>query len=66
MTEEILSFFSKVSKSYDISKDIEDLYFILVNEFHWTQEDIFGTDIPFIIQVLSARKRFIERSKKRK
>ena len=39
-------------------KDYEDLMFVLANEFHWTQEDIYNTDIPFILNLLNARKRF--------
>jgi hypothetical protein len=62
MSTEISSFFSKIPKSS--STDLEDLCFILVNEFHWTQEDIIDTEVPFIFQLLNARKRSIDRQNK--
>jgi hypothetical protein len=41
-------------------KEFEDLMFILSNEFHWTQKDIQETDLPFVFEVLNARKRMFD------
>ena len=56
------SFFQDIQKSDEkkTQRDWEDLVFVLVNEFHWTQEDIWNTDIPFIFNMIEARTRVLK------
>ncbi|HEY9702089.1 MAG TPA: hypothetical protein V6C58_06570 [Allocoleopsis sp.] len=71
MNENIIrNFFNETKKSIsDTPKEYEDLMFILVNEFHWSQKDIAEAELPFVYELLNARKRMIqeqERQSKRR
>lgn len=50
--------------------DLDMLYFIMVSEWHWNQEDIENADIPFVFNLLIKRKeqhdREVEALKKNK
>lgn len=64
----IQSFFSEIGTPAT-DKEYQNLIFILVNEFHWTQEDIEKSDMPFVIELLNTRKRIMdeqERQSKRR
>lgn len=62
MLEELNSFFNQVSNpDKRAEEDWEDLIYIVVNEFGWSQEDIFESDIPFIFQCLNGRNRSLKK-----
>lgn len=64
----IKSFFKEVGTP-ESDREYQNLMFILVNEFHWSQSDIAEADLPFVMELLSARKRMIseqERQSKRR
>jgi hypothetical protein len=65
MSNPLRNLFSNTIKIKDVDNtDYENLMFILVNEFHWTQKDIQETDLPFVYELLYARKRMIDEQEK--
>jgi hypothetical protein len=66
MIEDLNSLFPEISiKKINITRQWEDLIFVLANEFGWTQEDISNTEIPYIMSLLIARDRFKKDAEKR-
>lgn len=52
---EIANFFNDVSthKSSSFNKEWRNIIFICCHEFNWSQEVLFNTDIPFLLDALS-------------
>jgi hypothetical protein len=66
MIKELNDSFKDIITSPSASnKEYEDLIFVLANEFGWTQEDIWNTDIPYIFSVLNAKLRFTKEQERR-
>lgn len=56
------NFFGEVTKKEDL--DLDMLYFIMVSEWHWSQNDIECADIPFVFSLLLKRKEQYDREQK--
>lgn len=63
----ISSFFNKnVNKGKELEKIFNTICFISVNEWHWTQEDLFNTEIPYLYMLLEGRTSYIEEQNKKR
>ena len=58
---DLQNFFSNVITHSEASdKEFQNLMFVLVNEFHWSQSDIEASDLPFVWDLIDARNRMIK------
>lgn len=63
---ELRGFLSEVTKPRaDVwERRWEDIAFICCSEFGWSQEDFMNSEVPFVLDLLSARKRKIDAEEK--
>ena len=61
------TFFSKhVDKEFELEKFWKNLLFISANEWHWTQQELYETDIPYILILLEGREIYIKELNKKR
>lgn len=60
---EISEFFNGlgVERDDDIDNWFDNIIFICSNEFHWTQEEFFNTDIPYLLRLLIIRNKVLKK-----
>ena len=62
--ESIKSFFEEVTVKKHGKFDFDRLAYIAVNEWHWSEEDLMESSIPFVLMLLQERANDIERQEK--